>query len=86
MKKSFLTLALLLGLTAAASAQNRGLFNRGPETGGMEYSTEYRESGLVLPGSHGSNTDADSVPMGTGTALLLGMGAAYLVSKKRREE
>lgn len=86
MKKSFLTLALLLGLMTAASAQDRGLFNRGPETGGMDYSTEYRESGLVLPGSHGSNTDTDAVPMGTGTALLLGMGAAYLVTKKRREE
>ena len=86
MKKSFLTLALLLGLMTAASAQDRGLFNRGPETGGMDYSTEYRESsGLVLPGSHGSNQDATS-PLGTGTALLLGMGAAYLVSKKRREE
>lgn len=85
MKKSFLTLALLLGLMTAASAQDRGLFNRGPETGGMDYSTEYRESGLVLPGSHGSNQDA-TAPLGTGTALLLGMGAAYLVSKKRREE
>lgn len=85
MKKSFLTLALLLGLMTAASAQDRGLFNRGPETGGMDYSSEYRESGLVLPGSHGSNQDA-TAPLGTGTALLLGMGAAYLVAKKRREE
>ena len=86
MKKSIFTLVLLVGLLATASAQNRGLFDRGPETG-MDYYSEYRgDGGLILPGSHGSNTDTDAVPMGTGTALLLGMGAAYLVAKKNRKE
>ena len=81
-----MTLALLLGLMTAASAQDRGLFNRGPETEGNFASNRTGESGLILPGSHGSNTDTDAVPMGTGTALLLGMGAAYLVAKKNRKE
>ena len=31
------------------------------------------------------NNDADA-PLGTGIALLLGLGGAYLVAKKRREE
>ena len=85
MKKSIFTLVLLVGLLATASAQNRGLFDRGPETG-MDYYSEYRgDGGLILPDSHGGNGDVDA-PLGTGTALLLGLGAAYLVSKKRREE
>ena len=34
---------------------------------------------------HGSEDNADA-PLGSGIAVLMGLGAAYLVGKKRREE
>ena len=37
-----------------------------------------------MPG-HGGNTNADA-PLGNGIVLLAGLGAAYMVAKKRREE
>ena len=40
---------------------------------------------LNLPGTHGETGDQDT-PLGSGIALLAGLGAAYLVGKKRREE
>lgn len=87
MKKRFFTLALILGLVTTVTAQEKGLFGYGPQRGG-DYSTEYRsgESGLLnLPTTHGDNNDQPA-PLGTGTALLLGLGAAYLVTKKNRKE
>lgn len=38
-----------------------------------------------LPSLHGSATD-QSLPLGSGTLLLLGLGAAYLVGKRRKED
>ena len=84
MKKLALTTLLLLSLGFGAMAQEGGLFGMGP--------TKSEETGLMnrgggfpnLPG-HGGNGDVDA-PLGTGTMLMLGLGAAYLVSKKRREE
>ena len=40
-----------------------------------------------MPGlpAHGENTNQPA-PVGSGIAVLLGLGAAYLVGKKRREE
>ena len=44
-------------------------------------------TGLVLPGSHGSDSDTSAdAPLGSGIAVLMGLGAAYLVGKKRKEE
>lgn len=49
-----------------------------------------RDSNIpMLPSQHGlgNHQDADdSVPMGTGIAVLMGLGAAYLVGKKRKED
>jgi hypothetical protein len=48
---------------------------------------EGNNSGLVLPGSHGNDGDASAdAPLGSGIAVLMGLGAAYLVGKKRKEE
>ena len=41
--------------------------------------------GLFQRGAHGETTNQDA-PVGSGIAVLLGLGAAYLVGKKRREE
>lgn len=38
-----------------------------------------------IPG-HGVNWDQGYVPVGSGAALLIGFGAAYLLAKKKREE
>ena len=39
---------------------------------------------LILP-DHGGDTDVNA-PLGSGIALLLGMGGAYFAVKKRKEE
>ena len=86
MKKTITTIAILLGMTLCASAQQTGggLFQRGYVS---EEASNPRsgESLLSLPGSHGSNTDTDA-PLGGGIAVLVGLGAAYMVGKRRREE
>ena len=87
MKKTLTTLAILLGMALCATAQNGGgLFQRGsmPEEASYEnYNT--RSGGLILPGGHGQNTDADA-PLGSGIAVLVGLGGAYLVAKKSKED
>ena len=87
MKKTLTTLTILLGMALCATAQNGGgLFQRGsmPDEAYYEdYNT--RDGGLILPGGHGQNTDADA-PLGSGIAVLLGLGAAYALGKRRKEE
>ena len=45
------------------------------------------EDFLYLPSLHGSYDDFNSTsPMGSGIAVLMGLGAAYLVAKRRKED
>ena len=89
MKKLALTIAIVLGLTLTTFANSNdggGLFQRGAteSTSGV-YGD--REGGLmtpVLPGHE--QTGNQNAPLGSGVAVLLGLGAAYLVAKKHREE
>ena len=88
MKKLALTIAVVLGLGLATFANNDGgLFQRGASesTSGV-YGD--REGALMggpgLPG-HGETGNQDA-PLGSGIAVLLGLGAAYMVAKKHREE
>ena len=86
MKKLFLTTAIVLalGMFGFANPNDGGLFQRGAseKTTGM-YN---RDGNPLLPG-HGLNSNQDAnAPLGTGVAIMLGLGAAYLVGKKRREE
>ena len=93
MKKTILTIALLLGLTMTTFADG-GLFNRGnnakygQNSGYIYFNAKdaVREDVAtpLLP-PHGSDDNVDA-PLGSGIALLMGLGAAYLVGKKRREE
>lgn len=91
MKKVFFTLALALGLTLTVAAQSRGLFDYGPTKGtGENYYTDNYDRDpnaplFALPSQHGEEGDV-STPLGTGTAILLGLGAAYLVGKKTRKK
>ena len=87
MKKLALTIAIVLGLSMTTFAEGGGLFQRGAqkETTGLNSN---RDRSPFLPGSHGStdNQDADQTPVGTGVVLLAGLGAAYLIGKRRKED
>ena len=84
MKKTITTIAILLGMTLCATAQNGGgLFQRGsmPE----DYDEYDRTTGgLILPSGHGQPGDADA-PVGSGLAVLVGLGAAYALHKRRKK-
>ena len=86
MKKIALTIAIVLGITFGASAQDRGLFNRGTESGySSDANNRNTNEGLLLPSSHGSGQDQGGTPLDGGALLLIGFGAAYAM-KKRSEK
>ena len=82
MKKTVMTIAIVLGLAIGAMAQGGGLFERGE----MIESESNGSATPMLPLNHGSDKDHDAAPLGSGVVLLAGLGAAYLVGKKRRED
>ena len=90
MKKLALTLAVVLGLGLTTFANNNdgGLFQRGASEPTSVYGTRDGEGGVLggpnLP-IHGEEDDVDA-PLGSGVAVLLGLGAAYMVAKKRNED
>ena len=62
-----------------------GLFGRGASPVGVGSGFKNGSPFLALPGSHGFDDDAEA-PIGSGALLLVGFGAAYLMTKKRKEE
>lgn len=85
MKKTVLTIAIILGMVVGASAQNKGLFGLGPQRGGEDYGY-YRENQnplINLPEQHGDNSDV-VVPLGNGIAMLIGFGAAYALKRRKK--
>ena len=94
MKKTIITLTLLLGLTMTTFADG-GLFKRGynAENGASGYNyfgakVEGDNAGspaMPLLPQHGQETNQPA-PLGSGIALLAALGGAYLVGKRRREE
>jgi len=88
MKKLIITTAIILGfgLTTFADPNGGGLFQRGITDEEYYGAGNWRDDPFMphLP-NHGLDGNADA-PLGTGIALLAGLGAAYLVGKKRREE
>ena len=82
MKKLALIIAIVLTMGLGAYAQEGGLLNRGISFNKQEQAN--RDGMMNLP-NHGETTDQDS-PLGSGVAVLLGLGAAYLIGKKRNEE
>ena len=88
MKKLLIATAIVLGLSMTTFAQT-SIFQR--ENSGEKGTSLYESKGLTkggfgpnLPG-HGETGDGDA-PLGSGIVLLAGLGAAYMVAKKRREE
>ena len=89
MKKLIMTTAIILGLgltTFADPNQGGGLFQRRATSEDVYFDSNRDATPPMLP-THGldDNQNADS-PLGSGIAMLLGLGGAYLVAKKRREE
>ena len=94
MKKLILTSAIILGISLTTFADG-GLFQRGYNAkngfSGYTYfgATEMgeRTTDPPMPGlpAHGENTNQPA-PVGSGIAVLLGLGAAYMVAKKRKED
>lgn len=86
MKKAVLTLAIVLGMTIGAFAQEGGIFGRGPMPGNELYESNPNSSGpLMLPQIHGAGDDqSGEAPLGTGALLLIGFGAAYALKKKNK--
>ena len=83
MKKITMTLVILLTLTMGAFAQG-GLFGKGQTRDGNDFANN-RDGFINLPSDHDLTGD-QSAPLGSGTVLLLGLGAAYLATKKNRKE
>jgi len=93
MKKSIITLTIILGMTMTSFAEG-GLFNRAnnSKNGSSGYSLYFASKDTdpeavitpLLP-NHGSDENG-AAPLGSGIAVLMGLGAAYMVAKKRREE
>ena len=86
MKKLALTIAIVLGLGLTTFANDGGLFQRGASepTSGLYGDRGLRTGFPGLP-DHNQPGNQDA-PLGSGVAVLLGLGAAYMVAKKRREE
>lgn len=94
MKKTLLTIAIVLGLSLSTFAQwGGGLFQRGAVSedeynGTYYYGFQNRidNGGLIgpnIPYLHGANNDQDATPLGSGALLLIGLGAGYALMKKR---
>ena len=85
MKKTLITVSIVLGMALSGMAQQHGggLFQRGEMDG-----SNGNAISPMLPTGHGLSGDqgAESTPLGGGVLVLSALGAAYLASKKRREE
>ena len=96
MKKLALTFAIVLGISLCSFGQQYGggMFRYGenPDPDQQEYfgylqSDLFREGGLLnglqLPSEFGDDEN-QGAPLGSGLFILAGLGAAYLVAKKRK--
>ena len=93
MKKFIAITAIILGMSMTTFAQG-GLFHRGasaPEGETADYSLSkggFRgdETPIpMLPSHNGSSESQPATPVGSGIAVLIGLGAAYAFAKKREE-
>ena len=88
MKKTLLTIAIVLGISICSFAQyGGGLF----KYGAVDDETFYgggrttNEGLLNLPTSHGQTND-ESAPLGSGALLLIGFGAAYVGLRRKNQK
>ena len=86
MKKLALTLAIVLGLGMASYANGGGLFGQGQSAPEQTQYTGLHRDGIFSPNlpTHGESGNQNA-PLGSGIAVLIGLGAAYAVAKQREE-
>ena len=86
MKKLALTLAIVLTMGLGAYAQHSLLGRSEAEQrgGSRDITTPSIPSGWSNTGD--VNADGNEGPVGSGIVLLAGLGGAYLLAKKRKEE
>jgi hypothetical protein len=87
MKKIAITLTIVIGLsmTVFANPNEGGLFQRGASESEVMTLYGVRSEGMPKLPIHAQQENQDA-PLGSGIAVLLGLGATYLVGKKRKEE
>lgn len=84
MKKLILTIAVVLAVgIGSASAQRSLLGKSDAEQRGYRENENITTPKLVAQHNLTGNQEA---PLGSGVAVLLGLGAAYMVAKKRKED
>ena len=88
MKKLIITTTMILALTLGGIAQEGGgMLRRSSEYEEARNSNRMGGNAPMFPSQHNLNDDQNADgPIGSGIAVLVGLGAAYLVGKKRREE
>lgn len=79
MKKIIFTIAIILGLTMGAVAQNDGFFNNWSDVDNRDNGTDLPE--LPLGGQIGNQ----NTPLGSGLLILTALGAGYAISKRKTE-
>lgn len=83
MKKLVLTAAIVLSMGLGAFAQQGdGLLLRSESRANRGD----RLTTPSIPHDFGLTTDQEGAPVGSGIAVLVGLGAAYMVAKKRKED
>ena len=85
MKKLALTVAIVLSMGLSVMAQDGGLLNRGVSFD-KQQNSGLRGDGTTPALPPFGDDDNHDGPLGGGVAVLLGLGAAYLIGKKRNEE
>lgn len=79
MKKLVFILAFILATTTLSAQNGGGLFQRGQQ--------DTKEAKGGFPGLPGHGEEGNQpAPIGTGTALLIGFGAAYAMYKKKSDK
>ncbi len=94
MKKLALIAAIVLGLSMTTFADGGGLFNRADNAkNGASAYTYFSGNGpandpsVITPALPAHNQEGNQdAPLGSGIAVLMGLGAAYMVAKKRKED
>lgn len=91
MKKTALIIAILFGIGTASFAEENGggLFHRGPVSdeyfyGAGGYNGRNGHHPLLPYHELDVNQPADETPLGGGIALMMALGSAYLIGKKRK--